>query len=200
MRRTPFLAITLLTLVLSPSVLTAEGLITAVSFLPLPTGSAISVRSLDNSDRNLIMQKDFEKAITRKGLLIGRDGALILSFETRDKSGSWAGGGENRIIEWSNHDDQSGIEAPRVHFNLFNSKRGGILNSKLKDLTHTVTPSSFQIEVTIDKKSNGKRIWQGWSSVSSLIGDNQETSRKMIAVLVESLGRTIRRKTFSLEQ
>jgi len=198
--RIQLLAISLLALLLGPSALKAEGLISTVSFLPIPSGSTISVRLLDNSDSNLVLQKDFEQALIKKGYLIGKDGTFLFTFETRDFAGAWAGGGENRFIEWSNHDDQSGIEAPRVHINLFNSKRGGILNSSHKDMTRIVTPSSFQIKVTVDNKSNGKRIWEGRGSVSSHIGSNQETSRKVIPVLVESLGQTVSRKTFSLTQ
>ena len=41
----------------------AEGTISAVSFLPVPVGSTILVRPLDNSDSNLILQKDFERAL-----------------------------------------------------------------------------------------------------------------------------------------
>ena len=178
----------------------AEGTISAVSFLPVPVGSTILVRPLDNSDSNLILQKDFERALKSKGYTVGKDATLILTFETRDDSGAWAGGGENRFLELSNNSDQSGINAPRVRLNLFNSRRGGLLNPDLKDVTRTVTPSSFRIDVSIDEKSNGKRMWQGWSSAPARVGGNRETSRKMIPVLVDGLGQTIRRKTFSLIQ
>ena len=198
MRKMTFFAVFLSALISAVSAVKAEGLMSAVSFLPVPAGSMIFVRPLDNSDSNLILQKDFENALKSKGYTIGKDAALILSFETIDDSGAWSGGGENRFVELSNNHDQSGIDAPRVHFNLFNSRRGGILNPDRKETTRTVTPSSFRIDVTIDDKSNGKRMWQGWSSAATRVGDDHETSRKMIPVLVDGLGQTIRRKTFSL--
>jgi hypothetical protein len=102
------------------------------------------------------------------------------------------------MIELSNHDDQSGTDLPRFHFNLFNSKRGGILNPNRIEKIRTVTPSSFRIEVTIDEKANGRRVWEGWSSINSRIGRGQEPSRKMVSVLVENLGQNINRKPFSL--
>ena len=185
---------------ISPSAAKSEGLISAVSFLPLPTNSVIYLRSLDNSDSNLLLKNNFKEALISKGFTIGEDGDLVLTFETRDEAGAWAGGGENRFIEWSNHDDQSGVDAPRVHLNLFNSQRGGIFNSNRKDITRIVTPNSFNIEVTIDKKSNGNRIWQGWSKISAQNTSNNEASRKMVLVLVESLGRTFSSKSFSLTQ
>jgi hypothetical protein len=195
-----FLAVFLSALLSVVPSVRAEGTINAVSFLPVPVGSMILVRPLDNSDSNLILQKDFERALKSKGYTVGKDATLILTFETRDDSGAWAGGGENRFLELSNNSDQSGINAPRVRLNLFNSKRGGLLNPDRRDVTRTVTPSSFRIDVSIDDKSNGKRMWQGWSSASARVGGNRETSRKMIPVLVDGLGQTIRRKTFSLIQ
>jgi len=199
LRKTPLIHVLVLALVSIASVTKADGLINAISFLPMPSSSTITVRPLDNSDRNLVLQKEFELALKNKGYTIGRDEPLILTFDATDISGAWLGGGENRMIEFSNHDDQSGIEAPRIHLNLFNSTRGGILNPNDRDKIRTVTPSSFRIDVSIDEKTNGKRIWQGWSSISYSIGKNFENSRQMIPILVENLGKTLSRKTFPLK-
>ncbi|MBT7943578.1 MAG: hypothetical protein HN719_09515 [Alphaproteobacteria bacterium] len=200
MRKLTFLAVVLSLIASGASTLRAEGIISAVSFLPVPAGSAISVRPLDNSDHNLILQKDFEDALKNKGYAIKDDATLILTFETRDDTGAWSGGGENSYVELSNNSDQSGTNAPRVRFNLFNSSRGGILNPNRRESTRTVTPSSFRIDVTVDDKSNGKRMWQGWSSAGSRVGTSQETSRNMIPILVDGLGQTIRQKTYSFNQ
>ncbi len=177
----------------------ADGQINAVSFQPLPQGSSLFVRPLDNSDHNLILQKDFERVLRQKGYNISRDAALILTFETRDTAGSWSGGGPNRLVELSNNPDQTGIEAPQVRLNLFNSARGGLLNPDRREWTRTVTPSSFRIDVTIDDKSNGKRLWQGWSSADIGPGDNRKMTRNMIPILVNILGQTVRQKSFPLQ-
>ena len=177
----------------------ADGQINAVSFQPLPQGSSLFVRPLDNSDHNLVLQKDFERVLRQKGYTVSKDAALILTFETRDTAGSWSGGGPNRLVELSNNPDQTGIEAPQVRLNLFNSARGGLLNPDRRELTRTVTPSSFRIDVTIDDKSNGKRLWQGWSSADIGPGDNRKMTRNMIPILVNSLGQTVRQKSFPLQ-
>ena len=200
MRKITFLAVFLSAVLSVASTVRAEGMMNAVSFLPVPAGSAIFVRPLDNSDNNLILQKDFEQALKTKGYTIHQAATLILTFETRDDSGAWTGGGENRLVELSNNSDQSGLNAPRVRLNLFNSQRGGILNPERTEFTRTVTPSSFRIDVTIDDKSNGKRMWQGWSSAHIRVGDSREMSRKMVPALVDGLGQTIRQKTFPLDQ
>lgn len=176
----------------------AEGLMNAVSFRPVPAGSAIFVRPLDNSDRNLILQKDFERSLQRKGYTVSKDADLIMTFETRDSVGSWVGGGPNRFVELSNNHDQTGTDAPRVRLNLFNSARGGLLNPDRKEATRTVTPSSFRIDVTIDNKTNGKRHWQGWSSADTASGSDRRMTRAMIPVIVDGLGQTIKQEPFPL--
>ena len=177
----------------------ADGLLSAVSFRPLSQGSAILVRPLDNSDHNMALKKDFERALRRKGYTVSEDATLILSFETLDSGGSWTGGGPNRFVELSNNHDQSGISTPRVRFNLFDSTRGGILNSKRRDKTRTVTPSRFRIDVTVDDKTNGKRLWQGWGSADIGLGNNRDMTRALIPIMVEDLGKTVQQKSFPLQ-
>jgi hypothetical protein len=177
----------------------ADGLLSAVSFRPLSQGSVILVRPLDNSDHNMALKKDFERALRRKGYTVSEDATLILSFETLDSGGSWTGGGPNRFVELSNNHDQSGISTPRVRFNLFDSTRGGILNSKRRDKTRTVTPSRFRIDVTVDDKTNGKRLWQGWGSADIGLGNNRDMTRALIPIMVEDLGKTVQQKSFPLQ-
>ncbi len=198
MKRLSFLAV-FISALLTASAVYADGFLSAVSFQPLPAGSAIFVRPLDNSDHNLVLQGDFERALKKKGYSVSKDAPLILSFETLDSGGSWTGGGSNRFVELSNNHDQTGVNAPKVRFNLFNSTRGGILNSKRKEKTRTVTPSRFQIDVTLDDKTNGKRLWQGWSSADIGLRNNRAMTRVMIPVIVDGLGKTVQQKSFPLQ-
>lgn len=197
-RSVTFLAAFVSVWISATAVVFAEGLMNAVSFRPVPAGSAIFVRPLDNSDSNLILQKDFERSLKRKGYMVSKDADLIMTFETREAAGSWTGGGPNRLVELSNNHDQTGTDAPRVRFNLFNSARGGILNPNRKEATRTVTPSSFRIDVTIDNNTNGKRHWQGWSSADTGDGSNRQMTRAMIPIIVDGLGKTIKQKPFPL--
>lgn len=198
MKRFAFLAALLLSWVTAPAV-HAEGLLNAVSFQPLPKGAALFVRPLDNSDQNIALQAEFERELKQKGYTVSKDASLIFSFETRDAAGSWTGGGPNPFVRLSNNHDQSGVNAPQVRFNLFNSSRGGILNPARKNRTRTVTPSRFRIDVTIDDKTNGKRLWQGWSTADIHLGTTRAMSRSMIPAIVDGLGKTIKKKSFPLQ-
>ncbi len=198
-KRFGFLSLFFLASALAAAGVRADGLMNAVSYQPLPSGAAIFVRPMDNSDQNLTLQKDFEHALKRKGYTISETADLILTFETRDAAGAWTGGGPNPFIELSDNHDQTGVNAPRVRFNLFNSSRGGLLNPDRTETTRMVTPSRFRIDATIDDKTNGKRLWQGWSTTDIGAGGAGNLTRAMVPVLVDVVGQTVRRKSFPLQ-
>lgn len=176
----------------------ADGTMNSVSYQSMPTGTALLVRPLDNSDHNLLLKADFERALRDKGYTISNDAKTVFTFETMDTAGAWTGGGPNPYIEFSNNHDQTGIEAPRVHFNLYNNQRGGILNPDRTETTRMVTPSSFRIDVTIDSLTDGKRFWHGWGSIDIGANDPREMTRAMVPVMVEVIGKTVRRQTFQV--
>ncbi|MFQ5764688.1 MAG: hypothetical protein ACE5GT_07160 [Rhodospirillales bacterium] len=199
MKRLGFFAAALLIWLAAPPAALGDGMVSAISFRPLPTGAAILVRALDNAKHNLVLREDFERVLKQKGYTLSDHADLVLTFETLDAGGAWTGGGENRLVELSNNHDQTGIDAPRVRLNLFNSARGGLLNPNRRDQTRTVTPSQYRIDVTIDDKTNGKRLWEGWTSIDIGPGDNRALTRTMVPVLVDSLGKTVRQQTFPLQ-
>ena len=198
MRRIALLSALASVVFLTTAAASADGTLNAVSYQPMPTGTTLSVRPLDNSDHNMLLKADFERALRGKGYTISDDAKLVFTFETMDTAGAWTGGGPNPFIELSNNPDQTGIEAPRVKFNLFNTERGGILNPDRTEVTRMVTPSSFRIDVTIDSLTDGKRLWHGWSSINIGAGDNREMTRSMVPVMVEGLGKTVREQKFQV--
>lgn len=174
------------------------GSLNAVSYQPMPAATALQVRPLDDSDHNLLLKADFERELRAKGYAISKDAKLVFTFETRDTAGAWTGEGPNPFVELSNNPDQTGIEAPRVRFNLFNTQRGGILNPDRTEPTRMVTPSSFRIDVTIDSMTDGKRLWHGWGSIDIGADDPRERTRAMIPIMVEAIGKTIRQQSFQV--
>jgi len=185
-------------LVVSASAASADGIMSGVSYQPIPAGATLLVRPLDNSDHNLLLKADFERALRGKGYTISKDAKLVFTFETMDTAGAWTGEGPNPFVELSNNPDQTGIEAPRVRFNLFNTQRGGILNPDRTEVTRMVTPSSFRIDVTIDSLTDGRRLWHGWSSINIGAGDNREMTRTMVPVMVDGVGKTVRQQKFQV--
>jgi len=175
----------------------ADGIMNGVAFKPLPAGSSIRVRPLDNSDDNLVLQADFEAALRAKGYKVAKDAELILSFETRDEIGSWSTTDRRHILSLESKGGQGGGENAKAKLNVFDSATGGLLNKGSGGTTIT-SPSTYRIDATIDDNANGKRLWQGWSVANLNNQDGLSLTRKMVPVLVENLGQTVRRQTFPL--
>ncbi len=176
--------------------LAAEAVLNAVSYLPLPSSKAVTVETFDDSEESLNLQKIFEDALRARGYDVSPSAGMVLSIESRDRSGTWTGGGPNRLIELRNNQDHTGTDAPAVRLNIFDSNRGGLINPKRDPGITQVTPSHFRIDITIEDRSNGKRIWQGWSETETGSSDDLEARRAMVRPLVDSIGQTVREQRF----
>ncbi len=172
----------------------AQGVdLNAVSFAELPPTKEITVETFDDSEKVIKLKKLFEEELRLAGYTITENARLILSFEARDTEGKWTGGGPNRLIEIKNSDNHTGKDAPDVRVNIFDSQRGGLLNPKRDKGITQVAPSQFRIDATIEDRTDGKRLWQGWSVTEEYpAGEDQAVHRSMVNPIVESIGKTVR--------
>jgi len=174
-----------------------EGEINAVAYSPLPPGASIRVRPLDNSDINLVLQKEFERHLHAKGYRVADDGAYVLSFDTRNEAGAWVDKGRRTILELDAHGGREGGEFARARLNIFDSQRGGLINEG-DGGTAVTTPAQSSMEVTIDDKS-GRRVWQAWTSTNLKFTDSESVSRAIVPAVVDELGRPVTRKLFRVQ-
>lgn len=175
-----------------------EALVTAVAYRPLPEARSVEVCTLDDSEHNLALQKEFERVLLTNGYQVAVDGNLILTFETRDEIGAWVDEGRRTVLELRGQTGPDDTEHASVRFNIFDSRRGGIINEG-EGGTAIMTPSRYRLEVNVDDRSNGRRVWQGWSVADLGHGDTLELGRAMVRLIVENLGKTISRETFATE-
>ncbi len=176
-----------------------EGLLNAVAFRPLAENASIAVRPLDNSNANMVLKGIFENELKARGYAVSDDAPLVLTFETRSTIGVWSGYGQRTVIELKNIPDRVGSETPLVRLNLFNSSRGGMLNEGRRPGGDTeMTPSQYRLDASIDSRGDGKRLWQAWTTADLGQSDGLSLSKAMIPVVVESLGRNVKRQPFEL--
>ena len=175
-----------------------EGLLNAVAYKPLPAGGAITVRPLDNSDENLVLQQEFESALRAQGRTVAADAPLILTFEVRDTVGAWSTRDRRSIIELEGHGDGIGGDTHRARVNLYNSSRGGVFNEGRGSGTSIMTPSQYRLDATLDQRSNGRRLWQAWATADLGQSDSLDLTRAMVPVMVQSLGQTVKRQLFKV--
>lgn len=176
------------------SPLSAQGVeLNAVSFADIPQGESVAVETFNDAEEILKLKEIFEEELRLQGYIVNDSGRLILSFETQDSSGKWSGGGPNRLVEIGNSDNHTGKDAPDVRVNIFDSKRGGLLNPKRDTGITQVSPSQLRIDASIEDRQTGKRLWQGWS-VSNQGSSTEEdmTHQSMVKPIIENIGKTVR--------
>ena len=176
----------------APASHAADIALNAVSYFDLPQGKSVTVETFDDSDSTVQLQKHFTTELVAQGYTVIDNARLILSFVTRDTSGTWSGGGPNRLIEFKNSDDHTGTEAPDVRLNIYDNRRGGILNPKRDTGITEVAPSQYRIEAAIEDRSNGRRLWEGWSVADIGASDDPALLVAMVKPIVGSIGMTVR--------
>ncbi len=170
----------------------------AMAYKPMPeTGKTVTVRSLDNSDKNLALLQSLETVLRDKGYTIAKESNLVLTFETRDEVGAWSDRGQRTLIELESRGGGVGGDRQRARLNLFDSTSGGLLN-KGEGGTAIVTPDRYRLDMTLDDRAARQILWQGWAMAETHSGNPEGTIKAMLSPMVNSIGQTVRRQTFNL--
>ena len=176
-----------------------QGVLNAVAFAPLPEGLPVMVRPLDDSDANLALKERFEAHLKGRGfVIVDTPQVLVVSFETRDELGGFTPGSQRTIFEVQGvAGNSAAVEDVEYRFKLFDSQDGGVLNRGNRG-TGTSIPGRFRLDVTVDDRSAGKRLWHGWA-VAVLDATNPTADTDAIVpMLVDKVGKTVREEVFEL--
>jgi len=191
-------AVLMATLVAMPSARAEDITVNAVSFFDIPKDTPMVVETFNDSEQNLALKQRFETELKAQGYEVTDNARLILSFDVSDESGTWTGGGPNRLIELKNRDDHTGTDAPNVRLNIFDSNRGGLLNPKRDPGITEVAPSQLRIDVSIEDRDNGRRLWQGWSMANISAANDTVLQRALVKPMIDNIGKTVRDATIPL--
>jgi hypothetical protein len=170
---------------------TGSAILNSVAFQPFAASLPINVRVLDNSEENLALQGELEKALVGRGYVVGPEGSpLVLTIDTGDAVGAW----------------QSPSDSSRVRVR---DDRGRLFPNGELDMTRqlqlplprttVVTPAQFRLSLTLDQRPVGGRVWQGWAIADLSQGNPAELGQAMVPKLVASLGQTVRQQSFELQ-
>lgn len=172
--------------------LAADIMLNAVNYVDKPVGKTVSVEIFNDSPINIALKEQFEAELRNQGYTVQDGAQFIVSIDTRDTSGSWTGGGSTSIIDIANQDNHTGTDSPKVRMRIFDTQRGGLLNKKQETGVTEVSPSEFRIDATVEDRSNGRRMWEGWTIMGIEGGDNTIAQHAMVAPLVSNIGKTVR--------
>jgi hypothetical protein len=168
-----------------------DGVLNAVAFEPLPAAASIEVRVLDDSDENLAIKRQLETALQGRGYrLAGDDSALLLTIDTGDSVGAWRSTPQTDRVRMM---DDRGRLFPQGELDVTRVARYPLPE------TTVVTPAQYRLGVTLDDRKKGTRLWQGWTIADLSQGEPSELAAAMVPKLADTLGKTAREESFSLQ-
>lgn len=176
----------------------ADGVLNAVAFDAVPSGSTVALRLMDNSDDNLSLLGIFEKELRSRGYSVDANAPLVLDIETSDEIGAWSTGDRRTMFELQARSGSDGTDDASLRLNAFDSRTGGVFNEGNDNRTAIVTPSSYRIDVNIEDSRNGKRLWQGWAVANARTTSGRDLLRAMVPVIVGAVGRTEKQASFAV--
>lgn len=171
---------------------TGQATLNAVAFQPIPQSQAIEVRVLDNSNENLAIMRELQAALSQRGVPLGAsDVPLLLTIDTSDSVGAWTAPGATDRIRMM---DDRGRLFPQGELDMARQARLPLAG------TTVVTPAQYRLGLTLDSRSSGERLWQGWSIADLSQGQPSELAAAMVPKLADNLGRTVREEVFDLQR
>jgi len=174
-----------------------DGVVNGVKYRPLPASPSLRVDPLDNSADNMVLKAEFEHLLRSDGFNVSDTATLVFSFEVRDEIGSWGEGDNRTVLELTSRGGKSGGENAKAKLNLFNSSDGALLNPG-RGKSSLNMPTRYKIEATLDDRSNGKRLWQGWVTGDLGMTDTLTLKKNMVPYLSQVVGKTVTSKTIIL--
>lgn len=167
-----------------------SGVLNAMSFHPLPGGQPVLVRPLNDSPENLSIKTQLEQALAAAGFAVAKEGSVVvLSFETRRELGGGPTPRRQVTTRFVERHEESDIGDRRYKPQIGKSSPQG---------PTSISASRFRLDATLDDRQSGKRLWQGWA-IARMQGDETNALTKaMTSELVDSLGKTVREKTFEI--
>jgi hypothetical protein len=168
-----------------------QATLNAVAFDRVPMDAPISVQVLDDSEQNLRIAKELKRLLSERGFSIATDQSkLVLTIDAGDAVGAWSSTGETDRVQMR---DDRGRLFPRGQLDVTRQVQLPLPR------TTVVTPAQYRLGLTIETRSGGGPIWQGWAIADLSQGEPAELAEAMLPKLADSIGETIREEGFTLE-
>ena len=55
-----------------------------------------------------------------------------------------------------------------------------------------VAPSQLRVDVSIEDRDNGRRLWQGWSMANISAANDTALQRALVKPIIDNIGKTVR--------
>jgi hypothetical protein len=175
------------------------GSVTARSYQPIVSGTAISVVSAENTDQYERLKASIEESLRARGYKVSEDGLLVLEFYGSEVLG-------NRVVEkptealalrsavpGADRTEATGL-LDSLNNSLFGEKSAN--SSNMPDTQPAVR--QVHLSMTLTDRRVAKRIWQGTAAGDLRYGDSFGTTQSLVPFLVGKIGMSANGERFDM--
>jgi len=174
-----------------------QGLMNAISFKALPNNTSFTVKPRSDSNQNMVLKQKFEQLLKSKGFTISKNAPLVITFGTSNELSSYTTRNRRSVLELDAHGGREGGEDAQMRFNLFDSNSGGMFNEG-KGETSLRTNGQFRLDVSIVNRTDGKHLWQAWTTTNQGRSGYGGLILAMVPEMVNKIGKKVKSQKFDL--
>lgn len=176
-----------------PAAAAGAGRVVAFACGAFQPNSPIEVEALDDTPSQLALRKAIARALAQRGFTVTADAKQRLTFEdgmSRDLTGS----GRRPLGELDANNDTA-----TFRLNMWSSQGNSVLGGGNTDVP-AGQANEYRLSLFVHDRSNGRCLWQGEARHAVVGNDGLATARKLVPVLLDRLGRTVKPTAFELPE
>lgn len=171
------------------------GSLTAFACGKLPSPLSVEIDAQDDSRQALQLKNALIKALTDRQARIADNAPLKISLhvETVREGARYKGRDLGEFSSGNRADDRT-----KFRMNLWSNRKDSVIGGR-KDALLSRGLDELHVAIEIHDKSNGRCVWQGQARLDLDGQDEYATARRIIPILTNNLGKTIRSAPLELD-
>jgi len=165
----------------------ADAVLNAFSYFPLPGSGEMEIEVLDDTVFNLRVAEDFERSLAGRFDIAEGQGRLVLSFETVEQFTPVA----NSVVGEFSFDNALGMS---LRLNLWSTTGDSVLKRRPGERS----AGQFVIIAVLYDRKDEHRLWEAEATAPAGIRNRDDAVRNLVRIVAESVGETVRRQHYPL--
>lgn len=159
------------------------------SYHPIPDGAKVEVEVLNDTDFNLGVGAALVEEFARRGMAAEGKGRFVLSFDTAERFVTSEKESLGEVVV------DTELEREDLRLKMWSSNRDSIL----KRNPPPGAKGRFLFVAVLYDRTEKRRVWEAEASAPANVTHDLAQARKLVPLLAEHLGETIRNKVFDLQ-
>jgi len=175
-----------------------EGVLYAASYVPIPPGSPITIRLLDDNDGSRDLADSFRRELTAKGYKVVENAPFTITFWLTGTFDTGEQQQRRALVEMGGEGGTRSVDNDaEVRVNLFSTRGGGLFQDPDRS-SKARTSSRYRLYASAREESTGKRAWIGQAHLDAQAADPLAVAESLVPIVAGSFGQTVRRQPFNI--